>query len=327
MSAKSALWPYGSTAPLREDILKVLGVLKVATAEQIQELTRPHLTYRHPASSNRGSRTAAHRNAALDLAHHGLVVSEGRSRAGTKLYGLTPSGLEAAARALERPLAEMGSIARGAASHGASHALDVNAAALGLLQPRPTQSAYDRLSPADQAMVDNRPHGLGSLEAMSTEVGLPVTGTDAEPGYGSVQADLVVSADAHHQRPLMFVEVDRSTMAPERVVAKIRRYQQYFERRDKQGRLWWRSRWHLPEGQQPAVALVLSGRSESTVLNRAAVVMNLVDNLKPPFPVIGTTLTRLHERGPWGQTWWNAARGGSPQPLNQALDLPSSLAM
>ncbi|MCX5441248.1 replication-relaxation family protein [Streptomyces sp. NBC_00063] len=322
MASKNALWPYGSTAPLREDILRVLGVLKVATAEQIQELTRPHLTYRHPAPSNRGSRTAAHRNAALDLARHGLVISEGRSRAGTKLYGLTSSGLEAAARALERPLAEMGSIARGAASHGAAHALDVNATVLGLLQPRPTQSAFDRLSPADQAVVDSRPQGLGSLEAMSTEVGLPVTGTDAEPGYGSVQADLVVSA-YEDQLPLMFVEVDRSTMVPERVVAKIRRYQQYVERRDKQGRLWWRARWHPPEDQQPVVALVLSGRSESSVLNRAAVVMNLVDNLKPPFPVIGTTLNRLHERGPWGQTWWNAARGGSPQSLDQALDLPT----
>ncbi|MFA3839053.1 replication-relaxation family protein [Streptomyces aureus] len=107
--------------------------------------------------------------------------------------------------------------------------------------------------------------------------------------HGSVQADLVVIAYAY-QLPLMFVEVDRSTMVPERVVAKIRRYQQqYFERRDKQGRLWWRSRWHLPEGQKPAVALVVSGRSESRFLNRAAVVMNLVDSLKRPFPVIGTT--------------------------------------
>ncbi|MFE4254975.1 hypothetical protein ACFRU3_36940 [Streptomyces sp. NPDC056910] len=94
------------------------------------------------------------------------------------------------------------------------------------------------------------------------------------------------------------MEDDRYTMVPERVVAKIRRYQQYFERRDKQGRLWWRSRWHLSEGQQPAVALVVSGRSESRFLNRTAVVMNLVDSLKRPFPVIGTTLTRLREHGP-----------------------------
>ncbi|MFE6157060.1 hypothetical protein [Streptomyces sp. NPDC057889] len=55
--------------------------------------------------------------------------------------------------------------------------------------------------------------------------------------------------------------------------------------------------------------------------------MNLIDSLKPPFPAIGTTLTHLHERGPWGQTWWTAARGGSPQSLDQALDLPASLTM
>ncbi|MCX5443541.1 hypothetical protein OHO83_45225 [Streptomyces sp. NBC_00569] len=75
---------------------------------------------------------------------------------GAKLYGLTSSVLEAAARVLERLLGEMGSIARGAASHGAAHALDVNAAVLGLLQPRPTQNAYDCLSPADHAVVDSR---------------------------------------------------------------------------------------------------------------------------------------------------------------------------
>ncbi|WP_406109926.1 replication-relaxation family protein [Streptomyces sp. NBC_01003] len=56
--------------------------------------------------------------------------------------------------------------------------------------------------------------------------------------YGSVQADLVTIA-CQHQLPLMSVEVDRSTMVPERVVAKIRRYQQHVERRDRQGRLWW----------------------------------------------------------------------------------------
>ncbi|MFE4723435.1 hypothetical protein ACFRLW_45175 [Streptomyces sp. NPDC056728] len=106
---------------------------------------------------------------------------------------------------------------------------------------------------ADQAVVDSRPHGVGSLEAMSTEVGLLVTSTDAEPGYGLVLADLVVAADG--------------------------------------------------------------------VLNRAVVVMNLVDSLKLPFPVISTTLTRLYERGPWGQTWWKASCGGS----SQSLDLPASL--
>ncbi|MCQ4210401.1 replication-relaxation family protein [Streptomyces longispororuber] len=321
MGSKGALWPYGSTGALREDVLRVLGVLKVVTAEQVQELTRPHLSLRHP-DPHRGRRTAAHRNAALDLAHHGLVVSEGRSRQGRKLYGLTAAGLEAAAGVLERPLAEMGSIARGAAAHGAAHALDVNATALALLQPRPAEGAVEQLSPVDRAVLEARPAGLGSLEAMSTEVALPVTGTDAEPGRGSVQADLLLTAPEHHL-PLMFVEVDRSTMVPERVAEKIRRYQAYLERRDRQGRLWWRNRWPVADGARPVVALVLSGRSEASVLSRAAVVMNLAAALQPSFPVIGTPLTRLRERGPWGETWWNAADGGRPRSLDRALGLPS----
>jgi hypothetical protein len=32
---------------LRADVLRVLGVMKVATADQIQRATLPHLTYRH----------------------------------------------------------------------------------------------------------------------------------------------------------------------------------------------------------------------------------------------------------------------------------------
>ncbi|MFE1522215.1 replication-relaxation family protein [[Kitasatospora] papulosa] len=146
---------------------------------------------------------------------------------------------------------------------------------------------------------------------MTTEVGLPVSGTEAHPGRGSLQADLVLAAP-EHQLPLLFVEVDRSTMVPERVAEKIRRYQLFLERRDNRGQLWWRSRWYAPENTKPVVALVLSGRSEMSVLNRARVVMNLVSTLHPTFPVIGTTLNRLTERGPWGETWWNAAHGGAP---------------
>ncbi|WP_406840895.1 hypothetical protein ACICHK_40120 [Streptomyces sp. AHU1] len=37
----------GSSNDLRADVLRVLGVLKVATADQIQRLSLPHMTYRH----------------------------------------------------------------------------------------------------------------------------------------------------------------------------------------------------------------------------------------------------------------------------------------
>jgi hypothetical protein len=317
MAGKSGLWPNGSTGALREDILRVLGVLKVATPGQIQELTRPHLTLRHP-DPHQGRRTKAHRNAALDLAGRGLTVSEGYTREGHKLWGLTPAGLEAAAQVLDRPLAEMGSIARGAATHGAQHAMTVNATVHGLLQPRPAGQDLDRLDPADQARAESRPQGLGSLLAMSTEVALPVTGTWGTPGRGAVQADLLVSAP-DTGTPLLFVEVDRATMGPERVAQKVAAYQRFFERRDRQGELWWRTRWEAAEHVQPVVAFVLAGRSEENLIKRAAAILTLADQYRTAFPVIGTTLLRLTDRGPHGETWWNAHRGGSPAPLSDVM--------
>ncbi|MGW5342760.1 hypothetical protein [Streptomyces sp. HUAS TT3] len=39
--------PAGSTNSFRGDVLRVLGVLKVATADQIQRIGAPHLTFWH----------------------------------------------------------------------------------------------------------------------------------------------------------------------------------------------------------------------------------------------------------------------------------------
>ncbi|MFK4227812.1 hypothetical protein [Streptomyces sp. NPDC019890] len=50
MVGKRETNPGGSSNPLRADVLRVLGVLrvlKVATADQIQRPALPHLTYRH----------------------------------------------------------------------------------------------------------------------------------------------------------------------------------------------------------------------------------------------------------------------------------------
>ncbi len=41
MAGGSRSYPYGSTSRMRADTLVVLGVLKVATADQIQRLARP----------------------------------------------------------------------------------------------------------------------------------------------------------------------------------------------------------------------------------------------------------------------------------------------
>jgi hypothetical protein len=96
-------------------VLAALGVLKLATADQMHRLMAPG----HKDNK-------AFRNAALDLARHGLAVSEGSARDGNKLWNLTPLGLDAASEVLGRPVGEMGGTARGAARSGAPHAMAVN---------------------------------------------------------------------------------------------------------------------------------------------------------------------------------------------------------
>ncbi|MFD6985514.1 hypothetical protein ACFWAX_33220, partial [Streptomyces sp. NPDC059956] len=97
----------------------VLGVVKVATAAQIRLLMCP------------GTADAATvRGGCKDLEAEGLVLSAGRTsrleadgrRITEKLWSLTPSGLEAAAVVLDRPVREMGGTAKAAAASGAKHA-------------------------------------------------------------------------------------------------------------------------------------------------------------------------------------------------------------
>lgn len=63
--------PAGSTNSFRGDVLRVLGVLKVATADQIQRIGAPHLNHRHTEkktpSERKQARTASHTGALSDL--------------------------------------------------------------------------------------------------------------------------------------------------------------------------------------------------------------------------------------------------------------------
>lgn len=68
----SRTYPYGSTSAVRAHVLAALGVLKLATADQMHRLMAPG----HKDNK-------AFRNAALDLARHGLAVSEGSARDAT----------------------------------------------------------------------------------------------------------------------------------------------------------------------------------------------------------------------------------------------------
>ena len=76
MAGKRKANEAGSSNGLRGDVLRVLGVLKVATADQIQRLSSPHLTYRHTlkktAAQRKEARTASHRGAANDLRRQAL---------------------------------------------------------------------------------------------------------------------------------------------------------------------------------------------------------------------------------------------------------------
>lgn len=65
-----------STARDQEDALRVLGVLKVATATQIQALVRPHLADNKPI-----------RNALLDLALRDEAESEGSTAGPSGRFG------------------------------------------------------------------------------------------------------------------------------------------------------------------------------------------------------------------------------------------------
>ncbi|MFJ2583004.1 replication-relaxation family protein [Kitasatospora aureofaciens] len=108
--------PNGSTTALRADVLTALGVLKVATADQLQRLLRLH------ATSNK-----ALRQTLGDLHLHGLVASDGNTATRHKTWRLEgTAGLEAAGHVLGLPRAEMGGTARGAGRSGAPHAMAAN---------------------------------------------------------------------------------------------------------------------------------------------------------------------------------------------------------
>ncbi|MEU7428254.1 hypothetical protein [Streptomyces sp. NPDC040750] len=96
----------------------------------------------------------------------------------------------------------MGNPTHGAGHTGASHPRAVNEAMLALLRPKPVLSPIAS-EPADvlavaQAAVD-APAGPGTIASYATEVALPATGTWSNPGKGSAQADIVLTALAAHR--------------------------------------------------------------------------------------------------------------------------------
>ncbi|WP_405509130.1 hypothetical protein [Streptomyces purpurascens] len=196
MAGKRKKNPAGSTNSYRGDVLRVLGALKVAAADQIQRIGAPHLTFRHAdketPSKRKQARTASHTGALSDMRKHGLSENGGSTETGDSLRHLTTKGLQAASYELRCPVTEMGSTARGAGSSGASHPMAVNETVIAMLRPKPNMAvAVD--PPHVQAAVD-APDSIGTIASYWTEVSLPATGTWNAPGKGGAQADIVLTA-------------------------------------------------------------------------------------------------------------------------------------
>ncbi|GGV51099.1 hypothetical protein GCM10010245_80370 [Streptomyces spectabilis] len=309
-------------------MLRVLGAVKVATAEQIQQLTAPHLTYRHTDKTTRSerkqARCAAHLGALSDLRKHGLVENGGKTSGGDTLRNLTPAGLRAASYELGRPLGDMGGPARGAGRSGASHPMAVNEAVRALLRPKPDLALLAGEPP--QALAAARaaaegPAGLGTLASYATEVALPATGTWSTPGKGGAQADIVLTAP-EDEVPLLFVEVDNCYETGQVLAAKIEKYMRFFQRqvKDSDGteRPMWRTRWWVPDettvdSPHPPVLLVfnrLGPRNPETTVRQLAELtrrhwQGTADEdgthwYNGKIPLMFTTMKFLQEHGPTG---------------------------
>lgn len=323
-----------STIRDQEAALRVLGVLKVATATQIMELMRPHLRDNKPL-----------RNALLDLALVGDVISEGNTagpsgRFGApdrngepsqKLWSLTPKGLDSAARLLKRKPEEMGGRARGAGRGGAPHAMAVNA----------TVVAFTR-------------GGVGDITSWRTEVPHAL----ASSGKQNVRADAVLRAPEAGV-PLLMVEVDLNTEPVERLADKLAVYAALYRRRvnDPAAPGDWTARrsgaslvpyWETlyPDTGLPGwppLAFVFTGRGGPRAMaNRMQALVDLGRehwaaeehrdrdgdgylDFTGKVPLVLTTLERLQQHGPHGPVWQRVAQHREGfEPLFQALADPDT---
>ncbi|MEU2065202.1 replication-relaxation family protein [Streptomyces sp. NPDC013455] len=337
----------GSSNDLRADVLRVLGVLKVATADQIQRLSSPHLTYRHTtkltAAKQKEARTASHRAAVNDLRRHGLAVDGGRTRGGEETRLLTKDGLAAAAIELDREIEEMGGMPKSAGRSGASHPMTVNETVIALIRPKPNLNKVMR-EPAEAVAAARAaaraPDGIGTLASYATEVALPVKGTWKNPAIGSARADIVLTAPEAGV-PLLFIEADNCTEEAVLIAQKFDKYARFFQRQEKDTdgieKPLWRTRWSAPAADEyervhPPVLLVLHEAGQRSAKNQMARVADLTrhhwqgrwhpdggyHSYDRCIPIVATTLDQLREHGPAGSAFWRFGRDHR-QPLLDAI--------
>ncbi|PJM98632.1 hypothetical protein CG740_34925 [Streptomyces sp. CB01201] len=350
MAGKRKNNPAGSTNSYRGDVLRVLGALKVATADQIQRIGAPHLTFRHAdkptPSKQKQARTASHTGALSDMRKHGLSENGGSTETGDSLRNLTLKGLEAASYEMRRPVTEMGSTARGAGSSGASHPMAVNETVIAMLRPKPNLAKLaddpPHVQAAARAAVDG-PDGIGTIASYWTEVPLPATGTWNAPGKGGAQADLVLTAPQDGV-PLLFIEVDNCHETAEELAAKLEKYARFFRRKTKdtdgRERPMWRTRWTAPatwsgDASHPPVLLVFNHVGERNPNRTIPRLMELTRHLwqgepaedghhhhyDEKIPIVAVGLRNLREHGPAGPVFLRFGRA-HPQPLLDAIGNP-----
>ncbi|MET7929986.1 replication-relaxation family protein [Streptomyces sp. NPDC005349] len=335
MSGRRVTNASGSSNALRGDVLRALGVLKMATADQIQRLSSPHLTYRHTAkktpAQRKEARTASHRAAANDLRRHGLSADGGRTRAGEEVRLLTAAGLAAAAVELGRAPEEMGGLPKGAGRTGAAHAMTVNETVLALIRPQPDLSLIE--GEPDEVLAAARtaaeaPSGIGTITSYATEVALPVSGTWKSPGLGSARADAVVTAPEHGM-PLLFIEADNCHEDAVTIAAKFDRYARFYQRTAKDnggGARLWSTRWNYDADPYrdplPPILLVfneIGARSAHTQIRNIAALTRphwegqpdnegAFHSYRGKIPIVATRLDLLREHGPHGPVFWRFGR-------------------
>ncbi|MCX5216226.1 replication-relaxation family protein [Kitasatospora sp. NBC_00240] len=311
--ARSTDYPNGSTSRMRADVLAALGVLKVATADQLQRITRPGL------KSNKALRAAL-----LDLGLHGLTLSEGRTTTRDKLWRLTPAGLDAAAEVLPAGR-DLGGTARGAGRTGAPHSVMVNETIAAIL--------------AGGTAPDAGP-GTGTITDWSTE-----TVHEIGPRLRAI-TDAVLQAPDDGV-PLLLVEVDRHNETPTELAAKFAGYWEFFHLTYKRPALPtdstdWRARsspgllplWRRQYPQAdpatlPPIALVLTGAGRLGTDNLSVKVRDLTaaywqPDRHDPFdftdsiPIVVARLEDLQTHGPQGEIWWRYGND-TRQSLTDAL--------
>ncbi|NEA46884.1 replication-relaxation family protein [Streptomyces sp. SID10815] len=344
MAGKRKNNPAGSTNNYRADVLRVLGALKVATADQIQRIGAPHLTFRHAdketPSKQKQARTASHTAALSDMRKHGLSENGGSTETGDSLRNLTLKGLQAASYELRRPVTEMGSTARGAGSSGASHPMAVNETVIAMLRPKPNMARLTVEPPHAQAAADG-PDGIGTIASYWTEVSLPATGTWNAPGKGGAQADIVLIAPQDGV-PLLFIEVDNCHETAEELADKLEKYARFFRRKvkdtDGKERPMWRTRWSAPDTwsgdrAHPPVLLVFNRIGERNPNRTVPRLQELTRHLwqgqrhtgfhayDGRIPIIATGLKNLREHGPEGPVFLRFGRDHM-QPLREAIGNP-----